>query len=161
MNYEEEQKRDSKFQKFIIIGCSIMLVGFAVLFMMPTTTKIILNESSTGYVWAEAEFKQDFGLVNHDYNVTIDKVKCDSDGHCYYGQAFYKQMPKLCNSKPFENCKEIILKIIDDGNFAQQAGELNLTKNDLQEDGCYDNGKYAHCRNSAILEEHLKKTLNK
>lgn len=151
----DDQKKEKLANKILIICVVALVVFVTIIFVFPSKITLELNESSTGKVWAKDSFYQSFRMSNDNYNITINKADCRDDGFCYYGKAFLRKVPDFCKSKPFDECEKNVYRIIENGNFRQQASELNMTDADLQKDGCYDNGKFAHCKSPLELKNHL------
>lgn len=154
---EQDSNPKSNKKRNILIGIIIasVITGYVI---MPKSTKIEFIDASENYVWVDAMIDSDLGtgLPLNYYNITIPNHEVKYDHH-FYAQAFYNKTLDFCAKKPFLECNEIMMQMINEGNFRQQAGELNMTMKDRVSPVCFDNTKHAFCKSPMDLEDHLVK----
>ena len=149
----EHEKKPKSFGNFAVLLAAIICIVVISYVLYPKTTLIEFIDASKDYVWVEKKIDSDLGTgwIYNYYNITIPNHEVDYEHH-FYAQAFYNKTKSFCDKKPFLNCSNIMMEMIDEGNFRQQAGELNLTMVDRVSDVCFDNFKYIHCKSPKDLE---------
>lgn len=153
----DQPNKPKSFGNFAILIASIFCVAVIAYAYYPKTTLIEFIDASEDYVWVEKKINSDLGTgwIYNYYNITIPNHRVDYEHH-FYAQAFYNQTKLFCEKKPFLGCSSIMMEMIEEGNFRQQAGEQNLNMTHRISENCFENpGVYVFCKSPKDLEEFL------
>ena len=153
---ERPKPKEKSFGNVALLAVSIFFIVIIAYVLAPKSTLIEFIDASEDYVWVDMKIDSDLGtgwLWNY-YNITIPNHRIDYEHH-FYAQAFYNKTKIFCEKKPFLNCSDVMMDVINEGIFRQQAGELNLTMVDRVSENCFDNFKHIHCKSPKDLESLL------